>query len=232
MLTKFSEANFRFYKHIIGIDIDGVLNCHKEQFVYIYNVLVDKGEIQAPKITLNDIKTIPVHDAGDIKETDERKVFYIADYWRTMPSANNAAKIVEETLKNKFGYKVHIFTSRDWKPKDFNNKEYSIKKVTKKWLKDNSFKWNKLKFEKGNWDKPISINTALYRNRFYLSAKRKIEFFIEDEPEKARRLSHICRYVLLIDHPYNKEDKNNPYPYNVIRVNNWNEIPRIIRSII
>lgn len=232
VLTRCSDANSRFYKHYIGIDIDGVLNLHKEQFVKIYNMLVDSGEIQAPKITLEHIKTIPVQDGGYIKEDDANKVFYKAEYWRTMPTTNNAAQIIKNTLINKLGFKIHIFTSRDWKSKDFDIKGFNIKKETKNWLSKNSYSWNRIKFESGNYNHPIGLNGALYSNRFYLSAKRKIDIFIEDEPEKARRLSHICRYVLLINQPYNQEDENNPYPYNVIRVNTWNDIPKIVRDLI
>lgn len=232
IFTRHSEANSRFYKHIIGIDIDGVLNLHKEQFVSIYNALVDKGKINETKISIDDIKTIPVQDAGKIKESNVKKVFNTSDYWDSMPAITNTGKVITEKLYNSMGYKILIFTSRDWSPIDSKGKPYNIKKYTKKWLKTNGIYANRVYFEKGNFERPISINTALYKNRFYISATKKIEFFIEDEPIKARRLATICRYVFLLDHSYNQEDKDNPFPYNVIRVTGWEEIYKRIKELV
>lgn len=232
VFTRYSEANTRFYKHEIGIDIDGVLNLHKEQFLSIYNNLVDKGKINETKISTDDIKTIPIQDAGKIKESDAKKVFNTSEYWESMPAIPDAGKVITEKLHNSMGYKIRIFTSRDWSPVDNKNKLYGIKKNTKKWLKLNGIPANRVYFEKGNFDRPISINTALYKNRFYISATKKIEFFVEDEPIKARRLANICRYVFLIDHSYNQEDKNNPFPYNIIRVTGWEEIYRRIKELL
>ena len=174
LLTRHSEADTRFYKHVIGIDIDGVLNLHEEQFVSIYNALVDKKEISNKKISIEDITTIPVQDAGIIKEEDARKVFITSDYWDTMKAFPNAGKVITEKLHNSMGFKIRVFTSRDWAPVDNNNKLYNIKKNTKKWLKVNGIPGKRVCFEKGNFDRPISVNTALYKNRFYLSSIKKI----------------------------------------------------------
>ena len=99
-------------------------------------------------------------------------------------------------------------------------------------MKANGIFTNKVYFEKGNFERPISIITALYKNRFYISEAKKIEFFAEDEPIKARRLANICRYVFLIDHSYNQEDKDNPFPYNVISVTGWEEIYKRIKELV
>ncbi len=233
LFTRISESNTRFYKHIIGIDIDGVLNMHKEQFVKIYNELIDKEEIKSRKICLDDIKTIPVQDAGLIKKENADKVFKTVEYWSDMLLMDGADKVINETLKNKFGYRIHIFTSRDWNLKDQKGKTYDLKKYTKIWLKNVGIKQHRIFFEKGNFDRPISSKTALYKNRFYISAKRKIEFFIEDEPIKARKLANICKFVFLIDHPYNKEvDPSKPFPINVIRLKGWSDIETKIKDLI
>ena len=231
IFTRQSEANTRFYKHTIGIDIDGVLNLHKEQFVLIYNILVDEGKIKETKISIDDIKTIPVQDAGKIKESDARKVFNTSDYWDTMPAISLAGKVISEKLHNIMGYKICIFTNRDWNPLDSQKRPYNIKKNTKKWLKENGIPAKNVYFESGNFDSPISVNTALYKNRFYISAARKIEFFVEDKPLNARRLANICRYVFLINDTYNQENKDNPFPYNVIRVTGWEDIYKHIEEL-
>ena len=62
------------FKRIIGVDIDGVLNKHVEQFVNIYNKLYcnqdGKAELKASSIT-----TLPVSKSGIISREDEQEVF-------------------------------------------------------------------------------------------------------------------------------------------------------------
>ena len=231
VLTQSSEANGRFYRHVIGIDIDGVLNLHKEQFVLIYNALVDKKQINQTKISIEDIKTIPVEHAGKIKESDARKVFNSSDYWDSMPAMSDARRVITEKLQNSLGYKIRIFTCRDWRPTDNRSKPYNIKRNTIKWLKMNGIPAKRVCFEKGSFESPISINTALYKNRFFISAAKKIEFFVEDEPIKARRLANTCRYVFLMDQSYNQVEKDY-FPYNVIRVTGWEEVYKHIKELL
>ncbi|MPM00746.1 hypothetical protein SDC9_46976 [bioreactor metagenome] len=225
LLTRQSEANFRFFKHTIGIDIDGVMNDHESQFVRVYNNLFPQDEID-----LADIVSIPVHehDPAKIPEMRERKVFETLTYWETMPETPNASRIIKEFLINTMGYKIFIFTKRDWRVESDDHRKHNIQKITKKWLSDKKIKYNRIWFEKGNYDSPISANLALYYNRFYISARRKIEFFIEDEPIKACKLAKVCRYVLLIDHRYNRSYR---YPCNVIRVKDWEEVKKVIRQL-
>lgn len=225
LLTRKSEANFRFYKHTIGIDIDGVINDHESQFIRIYNDLFPQD-----KIDINDIISIPVHehDPAKIPEMRERKVFETLTYWETMPEIPDASRIIKEFLANTMGYKIFIFTKRDWNVEGADHRKYNIRKVTKKWLSEKKIRYNRIWFERGNYDSPISVNRALYYNRFYIAARRKIEFFIEDEPIKACKLANVCRYVLLIDHRYNQSYK---YPCNVIRVKDWEEVKKVIRQL-
>jgi len=67
------------------------------------------------------------------------------------------------------------------------------------------------------------------KNRFYISRKKKIRFFVEDDPEKASKLGYLCDIVFLLDQPYNK-DVDYSFPNNVIRVKTWDEIYRQVRK--
>jgi len=71
----------------------------------------------------------------------------------------------------------------------FSLKEEPLKQITKTWLKKNGFKYNKLIFEKGN---DYSLNKkGKFKNRFYIASKKRIKFFIEDDIEKAIKLSYF-----------------------------------------
>lgn len=224
-LTCLSESNCRFFKHKIGIDIDGVITDHEKTFVEVYNQLINGSGMT---ISQDDITTIPVHESGIINEADEQKVFRNTDYWEKLTPICNAIQIINEKLRNTHGYKIYLFTWRDWKLEDSQN----LKRITKKWLKKNEIKCKKLFFESGNFDHPINARKALYKNRYYYSQKYKIEFFIEDEPIKAIKLSKICRYVFLIAHKYNESSGKLPYPKNVIRVKDWDELYMKLKSIL
>jgi uncharacterized HAD superfamily protein len=257
--------------NIIGIDIDGVLNRHREHFCKILEENTNK------KIKPEEILIIPVHELTtlDVTRGDERKVFNDPRYWVDMPVINEIPKIIKK-LRNIFNLKIYIFTYRPWpdspddkelikKIKSFlQNTEYfsakllilklgiklrclSIAKylkeepliqITKKWLKDKGVDYDKFIFEKGN-DYSSNPNNK-FKNRFYISRKKKIRFFVEDDFEKAIKLSYICDIVFLISHPYNEpNDKlsgniNNlrkNLPSNIIRVKDWNEIYQYIRRL-
>lgn len=98
--------------------------------------------------------------------------------------------------------------------------------ITKCWLHHNGIEYDKLTIEKGSED--ISDPRGQFRNRFYISRKKKIRFFVEDDDEKANKLAYICDVVFLIEHPYNKDKK---LPKNVLRVESWNDIYRWIRKL-
>jgi uncharacterized HAD superfamily protein len=94
---------------------------------------------------------------------------------------------------------------------------------TEKWLKDKRIEFDKIFFEKGNYDKPVKDFESKYQTRFFLAAKYNIKYFVEDNIHNAEMLSHCCKYVFLFNHEYNK---NEPIelPYNVIRVSSWREV--------
>jgi len=102
-----------------------------------------------------------------------------------------------------------------------------INRITKLWLKSNGAIYNKLIIEKGN--EHVTDLRGNFKNRFIISRKARIKYFIEDDLEKAIKLSFICDFVFLIKHPYNKP--NTTIPKNIIIVTSWNDIYRSIRSL-
>ena len=219
-----NENGTAYYKNIIGVDIDGVLNRHEETFVSILKQVTNKG------ICVSDIKSLPVHMSTNVTHQDEHKVFETKEYWEQQELLDDAKECLIQEIKNKLGFKVFVFTWRDWKVKrDINDKKvrFNIQKHTKTWLKNKGISFNKIKFEKGNYDRPISAFGAKYKTRYYYAKKFKIRYFVEDNLRNAEKLSHICDYVFLIDHPYNKSDS---LPYNVIRVAKWEEIVEWIKQ--
>jgi uncharacterized HAD superfamily protein len=109
-----------------------------------------------------------------------------------------------------------------------NNARFGIKPIdylTERWLEKNEIEYDKLIIEKGSDD--ASDPRGQFRNRFYISRKKKIKFFVEDDPEKALKLSFICDFVFLMEQSYNALEE---LPSNVIRVRNWNEVFQQIRK--
>jgi len=246
--------------NIIGIDIDGVLNKHREQFCSILKEKTDKDLLP------DDILVMPVHEnhiSGSISREEERKVFNSPEYWINMPAREQAASNIKK-IKNVFNSKIFVFTHRPWpdaETKDLMNKykqeffnfcKYEfcfktlsrcpwvkidpLKEITKRWLKDNEFTYDKLIFEKGNDYTAFPEGNVM--NRFQISQKNKIRFFVEDDLEKAIKLSFICDVVFLISHPYNKVSKTLPedindfrekIPSNIVRVKEWSEIYKLMR---
>lgn len=249
--------------NILGIDIDGVLNKHREQFCLLLSQKSGK------KLRPNDITVIPVHEdpALGVTREDERQVFNDPKYWANMGLIEEAPDTIRK-LSNHFSLKTYIFTYRPWP--DTERKEDMIRyrkeflrhcgrlfslgatllgwacqgrldplrRITEKWLRQNNFSYGRLIFERGN--DFSSDPRARFKNRFYLSRKKKIRFFVEDDAEKARKLSYICDVVLLLSQPYNEPNENLPpetnelrenLPSNIIRVKDWMQIYREIRRL-
>lgn len=261
---------------IIGIDIDGVLNKHREHFC---NLLREKsGKDVKPEAIIH----IPVHESElGVSKDQEDSVFNDPKYWIEMPLEDNTPYNLKK-LSNIFKFKIHIFTHRPWPIVEkaekenrekvtedwnlalvrFEKKVYKellssstnkirtwileltylcywvlnrirkqrtiINRITKLWLKKSGFKYQKLIIEKGN-DDSADPRGHIY-NRFQMSIKENIRFFVEDDWEKAIKLAFICDVVFLFDHPYNQKP-DTPLPNNIIRVKSWNEIYRNIRRL-
>jgi uncharacterized HAD superfamily protein len=108
-------ARYREFSYLrgaaIGIDIDGVLNKHREKFCEIAAAKLDKH------IQPEDIKVLPVHEnahlINHITRADESSIFNNTDYWTTMPPLEGVADSIK-SLRTGFMLPVHIFTHRPW----------------------------------------------------------------------------------------------------------------------
>ncbi len=260
---RYCEHRERAYirSNILGIDIDGVLCEHRKQFCSLLRTNTGK------RLEPNQIRIIPVHEHPGLGVTreDERKVFNDPKYWVNMNVFRDAAETIKK-LKNTLKLSIYIFTWRGWPDIENRNdlaecrKEFSkhcgrplilksmlyrlmprmtpLKPITKEWLKKNHFLYKKFIFEKGN--DFSSDPQGNFRNRFSIARKKKIRFFVEDDIEKATKLSYICDVVFLFSHPYNEFHPNQPprvsqlikgLPSNVIRVRSWSEIYQEIRRL-
>lgn len=240
-LSKYRDTRF-FKTRIIGVDIDGVLNKHREHFC---NILKEKtGKVINP----DDITKIPVRNCSGlgISQEDELKVFHDIKYWKEMPADEEAIKNLEK-IQKEFGFHIHLFSYRPWPikgwPKIAKDKTAwrkntwmwwwhgaAMSRITKCWLKENSFsKHKKFQLEKAHVHVTSSRIDNLTRNRYVLSKSQDIEIFIEDTLENAIKLSMYCDIVFLIDHPYNQTSE---IPYNIVRVNNWEEIYDYLKIVV
>jgi hypothetical protein len=87
--------------HIIGVDIDGVLNAHRHHFATTLKERV--GKVIDP----DSITRIPVHEMGGaVTEADEHAVFNWAPYWRDLPIKDPSLPAILDKLRNLFGRKV------------------------------------------------------------------------------------------------------------------------------
>lgn len=212
-----AENGTDMYRHIMGVDIDGVLN---EQVVHFCEFVEKSQQIS---IRPEQITRIPVSDAAiGVDHEVESKVFNNKKYWETMPVRENV-KYHLNRIRDTYGYKIMIFTWRAWgdKKQEFCDTPFKIKKITKMWLDQNDIPYDSITFEKGNYCLPIKLGEAKYLNRFYISKQKRIKYFVEDEYLKALKLSQVCKYVFLVDQPYNR---NVYLPYNLIRVKGWKDI--------
>jgi len=93
----------------IGIDIDGVLNTHREHFCELLEAKTSK------RVSPEAIKTLPVRDTAELQLTlcDEFTVFHDVHYWTEMPPITGAAAALRE-LRNSMNMKVYIFSYRPW----------------------------------------------------------------------------------------------------------------------
>jgi uncharacterized HAD superfamily protein len=242
-------------KYIIGVDIDGVLNKHRDHFCYMVWFLYNKS-IWADQITC-----IPVRDckALNVTQAEEETVFNQPLYWNELPPLEGAAEALRK-LKNTFGFKIYIFTHRPfpepgqyppaereryeqlwkcqriWNPVGLNLiralRRYwdplrfgIMRTLTENWLRQHGFEYHKLYIEAGNVH--TTDRRIKVRNRFTISERKEIRIFVEDDLFKARKLASICEVVFLIDHPYNQADD---LPKNMIRVRSWKEIYEFIRQ--
>ena len=251
LLGRYRETRY-LRSHIIAVDIDGVLNRHREHFCKMLSQLC--GKVLDPET----IAHIPVHECTGLKdanggavavtEAEEHAVFNHPAYWRDMPADAGTPSVLGK-LKNILRYRIFVFTHRPWPhPTTFPNgkdEQYkllwqsvstrwqrgsaAIRGITEAWLRRHNFPFDKLIIETGN------IHTTeprlLVRNRFVISERKRIRIFVEDDLFKAKKLAHICEVVFLLDHPYNQCEQSD-LPNNVIRVKSWREIYEYVREVL
>lgn len=130
-----------------GIDIDGVMNNQTENFIKWYHKFNER------EIKKDDIKEIPVrlNSSLNINAFDEEVIFNCKEYWEELQENENAFRTIKDIHKS-FGYRVFLYTHRDWGnttkeiEAKITEKNYTvldkktIKKLTKKWLKSNGLK--------------------------------------------------------------------------------------------
>src|SRR5690606_30500138 len=91
----------------IGVDIDGVLNSHREHFCKLANKRFGKA------LQPDQISRYPVQDSPDlgITEDEVKEIFNDPTYWSEMPVLPDAARNIRR-LRNSLQLKVHLFTYR------------------------------------------------------------------------------------------------------------------------
>jgi uncharacterized HAD superfamily protein len=106
------HREFEYLKsNAIGVDIDGVLNKHREKFCEMAGTKLNKI------IRPDEIRVLPVSDnkdlAAEISRSDERKIFNDPSYWTEMPELEGAADAIR-SIRSAFLLPVHVFTHRPW----------------------------------------------------------------------------------------------------------------------
>jgi uncharacterized HAD superfamily protein len=125
-------ARYREFSYLrgsaIGIDIDGVLNKHREKFCEMAATKLGKH------VRPEDIKVLPVHENADLADqitrSDERRIFNDPEYWTSMPELEGAADAIK-SIKTAFLLPVHIFTHRPWP--DVRSTESDDKTLRRSW---------------------------------------------------------------------------------------------------
>lgn len=94
--------------YAVGVDIDGVLNRHREHFCRLLEQNVNI------RVAANGITTIPLHDCPALEVTREHEnhVFNDPRYWVEMPLIDSAVQNLAR-LRN-LNLEVHIFSHRAW----------------------------------------------------------------------------------------------------------------------
>lgn len=235
-------AGFREGRYLrrrgIGVDVDGVVNNHREMFCKCLKRQTGK-DVDPDSITV-----IPVHECPElgVEREDEIRVFNDPDYWRNMPPATGAAEALS-TIRNDLGYEIHIFSRRDW-PKTHGLPvkeraevdaawceagvarrlgEPAIDWITRHWLDEHHFPKRHLVVEKDG-------GQATRGEDRYVKARRLgLRVFVEDNPANAVRLASTCDLVLLVKHPYN--DNVVALPRNVVQVAGWDEVLNMVSRL-
>lgn len=115
--------------YAIGVDIDGVLNNHRQHFC---TLLKEKAGIQLKPA---EISTIPLHDCPmlGVSRENEKKVFNDPRYWSEMEPLEDAAHNLDR-LRN-MNLKVHMFSHRAW-PNIISMEEKDSTEIREQWYSE------------------------------------------------------------------------------------------------
>ncbi len=138
IVSKFRRISY-LRSRIIGVDIDGVLNKHRETFCKVHKDNLNKiyrDNIPENKlINPDDINRIPVHLIGnkDIDRNDEFDVFNNPTYWFGQELCDERIPSIIKEIRNSFGYRIVIHSFRPWPQFEYGNilKENEINKLWK-----------------------------------------------------------------------------------------------------
>ena len=192
----------------IGIDIDGVLTD-------LEKMVIDNGtklclEKNWP-IKINAIE----YDVGKTfnwsrEQEDEFWLTYFIEYVQKSRPRVFASEIINK-LKQE-GNKIYLITARDnyGIPQKYYGK---IQNLTKKWLKKNNIKYEKILFVKDE-------------EKLQQCIENNIKVMIEDSPKNIENISKQIK-VIKFASQYNKEINNE----NVITALSWPHIYRIIKEL-
>lgn len=212
----------------IGVDIDGVLNLHRDQFCNFANSLFNK------RLNPMEITQIPVHlcNGLNITQLEEFQILNEEKYWTTMPENPRGNLILKKLAAHNF--QIHIFTHRPW-PQQIHNSgrehnsewEKSIDQITEDWLKEKGIPFDRLYIEKssiGSYDYHDRTN-----NRLDVCIQENITYFVEDDLNKANELADICNVVFPLDQPYNQSLTK--IKSNIFRIASWNDLYKSISEV-
>jgi len=117
LIARFRERGYQ-KSRILGVDIDGVLNKHREQFCLVLEERTSK------QLTADSIIRIPVHEIPNcnVSAEDERAVFNWPSYWTQMPEVESVGEVVKK-IRNELGFDIWIFTHRPWPRPEWYRKE-------------------------------------------------------------------------------------------------------------
>ena len=186
----------------IGIDIDGVLNSQSD-FCIEYGTKF-----------CHELKQYKLEDSNAINTTDmflwgdniAHKFWnkYRKDLVMKLPAKRFASEVIRK-LKDE-NNEIYIITARknndDWFSESLKNE---VENITKKWLKENNIYYDKIFFD-------VEEKGLLCKNE-------KVDFMIEDDPEKIRKLIGNTN-VIIFDCPYNRSSEFN----DLIRAYSWYDI--------
>lgn len=164
------RKNIYMKSSIIGIDIDGVLNKHRDTFcnIHMTNMLNKYGDNLIPedkKLTPNEISRIPVNliETKNISIHDEFDVFNNPAYWNEQVAVKEGIGKVIKELKNSYGYKIHIHSYRPWPQYEY-GEILDESKINELWRIKSLNLWNNKKIRFGKSQKLKRLTAIWLKN--------------------------------------------------------------------